>query len=59
MESPNCQKTLCPQDYSFQKPPGCAAFYDILPRMSTVVPILQQLEAIIANVEVSRKVSQS
>lgn len=48
MESPSCQKTLRPQGFIPQKPPACAAFYDVLPWMSTVVLIPQQHGAIFA-----------
>lgn len=48
MESPSCQKTLRPQGFISQKPPACAAFYDVLPWMSTVVLIPQQHRAIFA-----------
>lgn len=46
MESPSCQKTLCRQEYSFQKAPGPATFYDVLLWMSmeSAVPILRQPE---------------
>lgn len=46
MEYPSCQKTLLLQGFISQKPPACAAFYDVLPWMSTVVLIPQHHGAI-------------